>query len=136
MWQENVKVVQIWVHSFVEDTDAFRSILHPEIEWFPFEDNHSPSYGIDGAMRIRNHWLESWNEIQAEVEQIVERGDDVLASLHVTGQGKTSGITVDVRLHLHFKLRDGKIVYLFEHQDRAEALEAVGLSEQDAHANS
>jgi hypothetical protein len=36
----------------------------------------------------------------------------------------------------YFKVRDGKIVYVFEHTERAAALEAVGLSEQDAHADS
>ena len=36
---------------------------------------------------------------------------------------------VDLRLYLHFKLRDGKIVYLYEYADRGEALEAAGLSE-------
>jgi hypothetical protein len=37
---------------------------------------------------------------------------------------------------MHFRLRDGRVVYVFEHQEQAEALEAAGLSEQDAHADS
>ena len=40
-----------------------------------------------------------------------------------------SGITVDVHLYGHFKVRDGKVVYLFEHQDRDAALKAAGLIE-------
>ena len=44
-------------------------------------------------------------------------------------QGKASGVQVDVRLYFHFKVRDDKIVYIYEHQDRTEALEAVGLRE-------
>jgi hypothetical protein len=36
----------------------------------------------------------------------------------------------------HFKLRDDKVVYIYDHADKAEALEAAGLSEQDAHADS
>ena len=34
------------------------------------------------------------------------------------------------------KYRDGKIVEVREYRTREEALEAVGLSEQDAHADS
>ena len=30
------------------------------------------------------------------------------------------------RLYMHSKLRDGKIVYLYEYADRGEALEAPG----------
>ena len=58
---------------------------------------------------------------------MIEQGESVVASIHVTARGKTSGVEVDTRLHLHFKVRDDKIVYLFEHADRAAALEAAGL---------
>jgi ketosteroid isomerase-like protein len=136
MSQQNVELVEKWLASFNTDRDAFRDTLHPEIEWFPFEDNHTPSYGLDGAMRIRDGWLDAWDEMRADLEQIVEEGDAVVASIHVTGTGKGSGVEVDVRLHLLFKVRDEKIVYIFEHTDRTEALEAAELAEQDAHAES
>jgi ketosteroid isomerase-like protein len=129
MSQENVEVVQTWFESFVDDADTFQDTLHPEIEWFPFEDNHTPSYGVGGAMGIRTHWLDSWDEMEAEVENLVDAGEHVVASVHVTGRGKASGVEVDVRLHFHFKFRDNKIVYLFEHTDRAAALDAAGVSE-------
>jgi ketosteroid isomerase-like protein len=123
--------VQKWLVSFTDDRDGFRDTLHPEIEWFPFEDNHTPSYGVEGAMRIRDAWLDAWDEMRARLEQIVDEGDSVVASIHVTGTGKSSGVGVDVRLHLLFKVRGGKIAYVYEHTDRNEALEAVRLSEQD-----
>jgi ketosteroid isomerase-like protein len=126
--QENVELVNRWMESFVDDADVFRDTLHPDIEWFPFEDNHTPSYGVEGAMQIRNGWLDAWEEMQADLEQIVENGNSVVASIHVTGRGKSSGVEVDVRLHMLFKIRDEKIAYIFEHRDRAAALEAAGLS--------
>ena len=52
-----------------------------------------------------------------------------VASLHLTARGEESGIDVDVHLYGHLKVREGKVAYLFEHQDRAEALKAVGLEE-------
>jgi hypothetical protein len=36
---------------------------------------------------------------------------------------------VDVRLYVHVKVKDGQLAYVFEYEDRAEALKAVGLSE-------
>jgi ketosteroid isomerase-like protein len=114
-----------WIGSFEEDPDGFRDTLHPEIVWFPFEDNHTPSHGIEGALRIRSHWLDSWDEMEAEVEEVVGDADSVIATVHVVAQGKTSGVKVDVRLYFHFKKRDEKIVYVYEHQDKATALEAL-----------
>src|SRR5215216_5517285 len=125
MSQENVELVQRWIASFDSDADAFRDTLHPEIEWLPFEENHTPSRGIAGAMQIRNQWRDTWDEMRARLEEVVDGSDSVVASIHVMGRGKGSGVEVDVRLHLHFKVRDGKIVYLFEHTDRAAALEAA-----------
>jgi ketosteroid isomerase-like protein len=131
MSRQNTEVVQRWLLSFDSDADAFRATLHPDIEWFPFEDNHSPSYGIAGAMRVREHWLESWEDMSAELEEIVETRDGMVASVYVKARGKSSGVEVEVRLHLHFKIRDGRIVYIYEHQDKAEALEAANQRVQD-----
>jgi ketosteroid isomerase-like protein len=113
--------------TFDGDADVFRDTLHPDIEWCPFEDNHTPSHGIEGAMRIRNGWLEAWDEMHVDLEQIVEEGDTIVASVHVTGRGKSSGVEVDTRVHLLFKTRDEKIAYIFEHTERAAALAAAGL---------
>jgi hypothetical protein len=57
--------------------------------WFPFGDNHSPSYGIGGAMRIRSQWLDAWDEYRSEIEDVIADGENVVASLHVIGRGKT-----------------------------------------------
>jgi ketosteroid isomerase-like protein len=129
MSQKNVETVRRWLWAFENDTDAFRHIVHPEIEWSPFEESHTPSHNVEGAMRIRNQWVDTWDEHRIDMEEVIEEGDSVVASVHVTARGKTSGVEIDVRLHLHFKVRDDKVVYLFEHEDRATALEAAGLSE-------
>jgi ketosteroid isomerase-like protein len=130
MSQENVEIVRRSIDAFVADDDAaFRDTLHPEIEWRPFEDRHSPSYGHEGAIRLMRQWLDTWSEHRFDVEDVIGGGDDVLATVRITGRGKASGIEVDVRLYLHFRLRDGKIAYLYEYEDKSEALEAAGLSE-------
>jgi ketosteroid isomerase-like protein len=129
MSQENVEVVRRWLWAFENDADAFRDALHPEIEWCPFEESHTPSYGVEGAMRIRKQWLDTWDEHRVDLEDVTEEGENVVVSLHVTARGQASGVEVDVRLHGHFKVREGKVVYLFEHVERAAALEAAGLAE-------
>jgi ketosteroid isomerase-like protein len=122
---QNLELVNTWMENFAGDADVFQDTLHPDIEWCPFEDNHTPSHGIEGAMRIRNGWLDAWDEMEVDMEQVVEGDDGIVASVHVTARGKTSGAEVDTRLHLLFRVRDHKIAYIFEHTDRAAALEAV-----------
>jgi hypothetical protein len=95
----------------------------------PFEENHTVSHGHAGAMRLRNEWRGAWDEHNVGVEELIEAGEDVVAILHLTARGASSGAEVNVHLYGHFKLLDGAVIYFYEHQDRIEALKAVGLEE-------
>jgi hypothetical protein len=129
MSQESVEIVRRWVWAFENDVDAFRDTLHPEIEWFVIEENQRRLYGVEAAVRNRNEWLDTWDEHRIDLEEVIERGDNVVASLHITARGKVSGIETDVRFYPHAKIRDHQIVYIFDHRDRAAALKAAGLAE-------
>jgi ketosteroid isomerase-like protein len=128
MSQENVEIVRRWMWAFANDEQTFRQVTHPEIEWAPFEENHTVSHGLAGAIRIRTEWLDAWAEHHLEVEDTIDAGDDVVATVHLHTRGRESGVEVDVRLYGQFKVRDGKVVYLFEHEERAAALRAAGLA--------
>jgi ketosteroid isomerase-like protein len=127
--QENVELVRQWLWAFEKDERVFLEMTHPEIEWAPFEDNHTISHGLGGARRIRAAWLDAWAEHRLEIEETFDGGDDVVATVHVVGRGRGSGVEVDVRLYGHIKVRDSKVVYLYEHEDRADALRAAGVEE-------
>lgn len=60
---------------------------------------------------------------------MLDGGGDVFASALLTGSGKASGAGVEVRLYGHVKVRDGAVAYVYEHENRSEALRAVGLEE-------
>ena len=123
----NEDLVRRWAWAFVNDTDAFLELTHPEIEWAPWEENNTVFHGLEGAMQIRDEWLASFDAPQVEIEEVLEHGDEVVSTVHITGRGKGSGAAVDVRLYTHSRLRDGKAVYMFEYVDRAEALKAAGI---------
>jgi ketosteroid isomerase-like protein len=130
MSQKNVEIVGRWMWAFDNDTDAFREVLHPEIEWMPLEDNNTPARGVDGAMRIRNGWLDTWDEHDADVHEILDRGGEhVFGAATVIGRGKASGVGVEMHIYAHFKVRDGKVVYIYEYPDRATAAKALRLEE-------
>ena len=48
---------------------------------------------------------------------------------HHQGRGQASGVEVDTRFYEVYTLREGKVSRVDEYIERAEALEAVGLSE-------
>jgi ketosteroid isomerase-like protein len=129
MSQENVEDVRRLIKTFEDAEKALLDMLDPAVEWYPIEDGHIPSRGLDAAAGVRRRWLESWEGHHTELEEIKDGGDSVVACLHLTGRGKSSGAEVDLRVYMHLRLRNGKIVYIYEYVDRTEALEAAGLSE-------
>jgi ketosteroid isomerase-like protein len=126
------EVVRRFLWAFENDTEAFREILHPEIEWFPIDENRTRVSGVEDAMRNRNQWLEAWDEHRFELEEVVEEGDSAVVLVRIVARGRASGVEVDVRFYAQVKVRDGKVVYIFDHEDRAAALEAAGLQDQGA----
>jgi ketosteroid isomerase-like protein len=115
--------------AFEDEDDVFRAALHPKIEWYPIEENRTLTRGIDAALWNRNQWLDTWEEYQQDVEEVIEDGDDVVLCVHIKARGKGSGIEADIRFFPQFKVRDGKVAYVYDHEDRAAALKAAGLSE-------
>jgi ketosteroid isomerase-like protein len=140
MSQENVRVenpvIRRWFWAFENDASAFEAVLHPEIEWFPIDENYERLQGTEAALQNRNEWLEAWGEHRTDVDEVAAEDDSVVLAIHLVARGRTSGAEVDVRFYAHFKLRDEKVVYIHDYADRTEALQAVGLSDQDAHADS
>jgi ketosteroid isomerase-like protein len=79
---------------------------------------------------------EAWEEITAQLEDFFERGDKivVLVRWRVRPRGSSAAIETAVA---HLWTKDGgRLVRLEQFPSREQALEALGLSEQDTHADS
>ena len=132
MSQENVEVVTRLVEAWNRaDVEAILALFVPDCEvLFPPE---VPEPGpFRGHAELRG-WVEgflaAWESHHAEVVDLTEEGDLVLAMLHLTGRGSGSGIEMDeTDAHL-FTLRDGKVTRWRNFSQRSDALEAAGLSE-------
>ena len=68
--------------------------------------------------------------------QLIDVGDKVVVIAEWRGRGKASGVVTEWRFGAVYTLRDGKVTGIVSYTDPAEALKAVGLSEQEAHADS
>jgi ketosteroid isomerase-like protein len=68
-------------------------------------------------------------DLKLEVEEVRAVGDEVVVCLNARGRGALSGAIVRQPLFYVYPLRDGRIARMRVFMDRAEALEASGLSE-------
>jgi ketosteroid isomerase-like protein len=124
MSQENVEIVRRFVVSDVDEgwTDADLDIV-----WNPLEEPQVQ--GHDAARASLASWESEWDEYEAIFEAFVDAGDQVVVTTRMRGRGRGSGIEVEARLYEVYTLRGGLIIRMDEFAERAEALEAVGLSE-------
>ena len=93
-------------------------------------------FGLDGIRAYWRDFLAQWERVTFEAERLQAVGDTVLARVVQHAKGRASGIEGDLSYFVLFTFRGGKIVRMESIMGEGEALEAVGLSEQDAHADS
>ena len=132
MSQENVEIARAGYKAFNRgDIDGLLDLCAPDIEWRDFAAIDSET--VTGKAAIRAYFetvMEAWEEIRREPQEIIDLGGDrVLVVAHLTGRGKGSGIEVDARGADLLTFGGGRLVCWMAYADRAEALEAVGLSE-------
>jgi ketosteroid isomerase-like protein len=104
---------------------AVLDLLDPEIEWRAAQDSQSHR-GHAGVERSVNSWFEVWDDYEAEIEELIDAGDDVLVVISSRARGKGSGVTVTHRYYRVCTVREGKIVRMLEYSKRSEALKALG----------
>jgi ketosteroid isomerase-like protein len=134
MSQENLDLVRREYVAFAaRDWDALAEIWHPAIE---YEALDPATYrGLDELRDGFMGWSDLFVEWWVRAEEIVAVGDRVAVVEKFGGRGM-KGSDVDTRLEQSvariIKFKDGRIWRVKEYPTLREALEAVGLSEQDA----
>jgi ketosteroid isomerase-like protein len=139
MSQENVEIVRASIATANADgLEAALEYLHPDIEWLPlFEMPETQSFrGHDGIKKVAALLEEAFSEVRIEADRFLDAGDHVVVvgRLRVTGAG--SGAVTESHRAWVLTLRDGRIIRQLTFAEETEALEAIGLSEQGAHADS
>ena len=133
MSQENIEILrgvfEAWDRG---DFDAMGEFFDPEVEFNPGllppgEETHY--IGREGVNKWTRNVLDAWVAVRAEPEERIEVGSDrILAIDRWHFQGR-DGIHVEEELPTIFTFRNGLIVRVDGFTEKAEALEAAGLSE-------
>jgi ketosteroid isomerase-like protein len=113
----------------------------PDAEWIP-PPQDSPGMrsvyrGREEFVEFIRTWTEDFEGWSIRLERLIDAGDDrVVGLFHHRATGKRSGVPVELHMALVYELEEGRVIRIWNFLDPAEALEAVGLSKQDTHADS
>ena len=129
MAQENVEIVKSIFRGWAEaEVDGMLPFFHEDIEYRPTEERGS-IHGHDALRRYFDRWLENWEDFQVGPTEFEGFGDSVFNGAEMSARGRQSGVETRMKYWMVWRFRDGKVARWEEYQNRAEALEAVGLSE-------
>jgi ketosteroid isomerase-like protein len=128
MPRENVEVVRQSIEAGnAGEIDSAMSALAADAEWRVAEE-HPESRVCRGREEVRAY-LEEWrlqlNDMRFVLEELVERGNRVVASGHIRGTGVGSNLEVEVPLAIVYTLRDGKIVRGEEYLEPRRAMDVL-----------
>jgi ketosteroid isomerase-like protein len=101
---------------------------HPAADLQPL-DWDAVAHGHDGYQQVWRKMMDAFDDFRAEPAEVLDLGDRLLITAHYKGHGSGSGIPIDETLFQLCRLRRGLVVWQQDFTDRAEALEAAGLSE-------
>ena len=138
MSQENVEIVKAHMDAYNRrDWDAVFSLLAPCFE-MDLSRSVAPwrgVYRLDQLRQLFEEWVGTFGSFRNEPHEFIEAGDHVLVPLttHVRGR---DGIEAAARATWAWTIRHGTVERISMYQEKEEALEALGRSEQDAHADS
>jgi ketosteroid isomerase-like protein len=136
MSQKNVELVR----RGIESAEAFWALLDEYVVWDPRDrpmvDLDGVYVGRDAVVEASRRYWGTWQDYRLEAEELIDAGSSVVLAVRERGRGKGSGAPFDQRFAQVMTLSRGRIVRWEVFHDVARALEAVGLSGDDAHANS
>jgi ketosteroid isomerase-like protein len=139
MSQENVEIVRRIYRGFGDGTMDVQ-LWHSDAELRPAVFGggmlEGATYrGHEGVAEFLAMQADTWESVIAEPMKIRDLGTYLLVETRIQAVGRASGIHLsDVTWNV-FEIRKGKVVRLLAFTEQQKALEAVGLSEQDAHAD-
>ena len=134
MSQENVETIQaLYDATAAGDTGAALARIDPEIEinyrGVVPELKDRDLRGHAGVAELMTTITGEFSDFEAHPEEIIDGGEHVVVVVFQRGTGRVSGATVERLVGQVWTVREGRAVRWRIFTDKAEALEAAGLSE-------
>jgi hypothetical protein len=149
MSQENVERLRAGIELFLAGTGELQreemlrklgELWDPEIEVdaseSPVLDLNGIYRGPDAVRQFWREWLAAWEAFQFEYE-LVDAGDRIVQLFDMQMRGRSTHIEMPFgNVAWVYTYRGGRVIHQKLHMSHSEALESVGVSEQDAHSDS
>jgi ketosteroid isomerase-like protein len=97
---------------------------HPAVDLLP-PDLERVFHGQDGYLRLWRYWLEAFEDIRWDPEEILDLGDKLLVTTQQRGHGSGSGVAVSKPVFQLFTFRSGLVIRQEDFLDRSQALQAA-----------
>ena len=139
MSEQNLELARRVLAAFrkpgVDTPSELEALTHPEIE---MDTTRAPIPGLAEVWRGRAEvarfwlsWLDAWTTYgEFEDPELIDAGDQLVAYFEQHEMEGKSGVTVPMPAYAWvWSIREGKVWRATIYMDRAEALEAAGLSD-------
>ena len=137
---QNVDTVRELYEAFNRrDWESAKDLLDPDVELHGTIGGLEEDLFLRGRDAIRQRFEieddEVWDEHRIEPERLVDAGAQVVVIHREYQRAKASGIEIEGKSAAVLDVRNGRIIGMRPYMDPAAALDAVGLSAQDAHGD-
>jgi ketosteroid isomerase-like protein len=137
MSQEDIELVRrVYDATLRSDWNAMSELMDPDFEFRGTVGGLEEGRIARGAQEFievfEQEDLDAWDERRFEPDDFIDAGDRVVVLQREYRRGKASGVELELETAVVFEVRGGRVVRVQGYMDPASALEAVGLSEQDA----
>jgi ketosteroid isomerase-like protein len=134
MSQENVEIVRkCWAGLEQDPPNLWLEFFDEEVELrnppeFPLQ---GPFHGHDGVRKWAAEVWEVVTGLHHEIEEIIEGpdGETIVSVQRTQGRMRHTELPTNLQWASVWRFRDGKVVRAEGYMDRAQALEAAGVSE-------
>jgi ketosteroid isomerase-like protein len=133
--QENVEIVRR-IYDAVAQRDAATPFAYyaEDIVWDVSNSRratlmHSVYHGHEGVRQSWRAGLSAFGEIDFEVKELIDAGDQVLAVIRERAVGRASGVPVETTHLAVLTLSGGKVIQVQMFDDPQQAREAAGLAD-------
>jgi ketosteroid isomerase-like protein len=113
----------------ISDTSEYWDLFDPDVVVVEIaEIPDAATYrGFEQMRRWIQGWLDAFEKISIEPQEFVPVGDHVVVSTHQRFRSKV-GIEVEQDVTQVLQFRDGRVIHATGYRDKANALNAAGLS--------
>jgi ketosteroid isomerase-like protein len=134
MSERDVELLRRWFDAFnARDLEAMIALYDPSIEF------HSAFAVVGGAVYHRHDGIrqwhtdteDSWEQIRLDIEAYFDIGGHIVAFYLYRARGRQSGAVVAMPAAVVTRWRNGLMTYVKVYLDRAEALNDLGVRQEE-----